>query len=235
MKLDVGAGDRPVKNLSQYVEYCEALDLFSENVLFRGQGRRGELLPGIARSQPSRDMVNVERKMLSQFRSQGASLLNGGYPTDLELLVLAQHHGLKTRLLDWSTNPLTALWFACSSRCEGDVYVYVLNADPLLIEDIYDKDPFTHPATRVFQPKFDNPRVLAQNGWFTLHRYSQRSKSFVPLEKQNELGALIHELIVPESARSFMLSALARMGVHPRSLYPDLGGLAQHLNWVHTA
>lgn len=231
MKLDLGT--KEIKSLSAFVNYCEGVDLFSTTVLFRGQGVKGGLLPGIARADPSRDTVGLERKMLSQFRSQGASLLNGGYLLDLELLVLAQHHGLKTRLLDWTTNPLAALWFACSSASEGDVYIYVLDSDSLQVEDIYDKDPFTHNATRVFQPRFDNPRVLAQNGWFTLHRYSQGSKCFVPLERQKELGAELHEMVVPAAQRSFILSNLSRMGVHPRSLYPDLNGLAEHLNLSH--
>lgn len=231
MRLDIGRSR--INHLSDFVDYCEAVDLVSHTVLFRGQGRRGGLLPGIARKDPKFNSLDVERKMLSQFRAQGASLLGNAYPSDLEALVLAQHHGLKTRLLDWTTNPLAALWFACSSAREGDVYVYVLDSDNLQIDDIYGMDPFLHETTRVFQPRFDNPRVLAQNGWFTLHKYSSGSKCFVPLEKQKELGSRVHELVVTADYRSFILSSLSRMGVHPRSLYPDLGGLAQHLNLSH--
>lgn len=231
MKLDIGLSR--INHFSDYVDYCEAVDMVSSTVLFRGQDCRGGLLPGIARKSPKVNSVDVERKMLSQFRAQGASLLNGSYTSDLELLVLAQHHGLKTRLLDWTTNPLVALWFACSSANKGDVYVYVLDSDSLQINDIYGLDPFSHDATRVFQPRFDNPRVLAQNGWFTLHRYSQGSKRFVPLEKQKDLGEHVHELVISAGCRSSILSSLSRMGVHPRSLFPDLSGLAQHLNLSH--
>ncbi|MGC4060119.1 MAG: FRG domain-containing protein [Aquabacterium sp.] len=231
MKLDIGSNE--IGSLSAFVEYCETIGLVSHTVLFRGQDLQGRLLPGIARANPRRDTVEVERSMLRQFRSQGASLLNGGYLLELELLVLAQHHGLKTRLLDWTTNPLTALWFACSSVSEGDVYVYVLDSDASQTDDIYRQDPFTHESTCVFQPRFDNPRVLAQNGWFTLHRYSQKSKCFIPLEKQKELGGHLHELVIPKNARSSIVYGLSRMGVHPRSLFPDLNGLAQHLNLSH--
>jgi hypothetical protein len=221
----------PVDSLVPFVEYLQILDLVGGLILFRGQGVRGNLIPGIGRNNKFAFLEKVERRMLEQFRLQGASLLPRANMTDLELLVLAQHYEMKTRLLDWTTNPLAALWFACSSRESGDVYLYALDAGDLQSADIYDVDPFGHERTLVFQPRLDNPRILAQNGWFTLHAYSEVHPypKFVGLELQT-MGEKISEIRIAEGSRSFLLASLERMGVHARSMFPDLTGLARHLN-----
>jgi len=45
-----------------------------------------------------------------------------------EWLVWAQHYGMKTRLLDWTSNPLTALWFACSNVYKTEIRFFCLCA-----------------------------------------------------------------------------------------------------------
>jgi len=90
-----------------------------------------------------------------------------------EWLVWAQHYGMKTRLLDWTSNPLTALWFACSNvyKLKSDSFVYVLIAtEKMILNKLDEPSPFEISNTKVYKPSLNNERIIAQNGWFTSHK-----------------------------------------------------------------
>lgn len=221
-----------VESLVEFVKETDIFDL-SDIVIFRGQPQKGNLVPGVARKNIQTDTTDEEKKVLKQLSLMGASLLSAPDFHSLELLVIAQHFGLKTRLLDWTSNPLAALWFACADVKKGDVFVYALESDGLLVDDVYEKDPFAAAKTRVFQPRLNNPRIIAQHGWFTLHRYAVKSKQFVPLEVNRETKPLLTEIRIPAGKRADILKALERHGMSFRTLFPDLNGLCQHLNWKY--
>lgn len=220
-----------VKDFPEFIRKVENYDLVSNLVVFRGQATRGGLLPSIARRNPKTDTSELEQQLLDQLSLMGAGFLRDKNPRSLELMVLAQHFGLKTRLLDWTSNPLAALWFACSEAASGDVYVYALEADSFQVQGVYDKDPFKQSKTRVFQPRLDNPRILAQHGWFTLHRYSKSAEGFVALESNTEIRGHLSEFRIPNGQRAQLLRSLDRHGINRRTLFPDLEGLCKHLNW----
>jgi FRG domain-containing protein len=222
-----------IEDIAAFVRQIENLSLVAALMLFRGQPVKGNLIPSIARRHPRKDPRPTETLLLEQLSLMGAALIQSKDPSALELLVLAQHFGLQTRLLDWTSNPLAALWFACADRSDGDVFVYAIEADNLRIPNVYEQDPFGQSKTRVFQPRLDNPRIIAQDGWFTLHRFSGKSGKFIPLEANSDVKGNLSEFRIAAKDRPEILLSLDRLGVNRRTLFPDLEGLCMHLNWKH--
>ena len=74
--------------------------------------------------------LHLERDMLGDFRTAGAAFFDAAGIVDLYFL--AQHVGMPTRLLDWSTNPLAALFFACDGELSKDGAVYAMVAREII-------------------------------------------------------------------------------------------------------
>jgi hypothetical protein len=74
--------------------------------------------------------LRLEREVVSTFRVAGAAFLTEYDLT--EIYFSAQHRGTPTRLLDWSTNPLAALFFACDGEEKQDGYVYAMDAKKVI-------------------------------------------------------------------------------------------------------
>jgi hypothetical protein len=67
----------------------------------------------------SEDMKVREQQMLREARAIGAD--NAQHLGDWEILARLRHHGAATRLVDFTTDPLVALWFLCNDQSPLDV------------------------------------------------------------------------------------------------------------------
>jgi hypothetical protein len=114
---------------------------------FRGQSKRtvdGYMLtPSVARYKQlgSLSLAELEQKeweVLETFSNHLLTYVQHRPQTAWEELAIAQHHGLPTRFMDWTTNPLVALYFAVrhTSGKSQDSAVYVLISNPKRYADL---------------------------------------------------------------------------------------------------
>ena len=108
-----------IKNLSEYIQLVTSIasinkdDLPGETVIFRGiADSEYDLSPGLVRLKNVEE--NTEKELINDFLTHRPDAFSG--LTDFDILAKMQHYGLPTRLLDFSINPLVALYFACESR-----------------------------------------------------------------------------------------------------------------------
>ena len=148
----------------------------------------------------------------------------------LEGLALAQHHGLATRLLDWTKNPLVATYFAVCEEPKQDGAVYIL--DPLE-KFVNQSTPFEnigeYEGVVCFIPRAISTRVLNQQGMFTIHCPANHEIE-VAKSRVNDTERNLIKLIIKNSMKKEVEKMLSDYGINHSSLFPDLDGLSNYKN-----
>jgi hypothetical protein len=105
-------------------------------------------------------------------------------------------------------------------------------------EDYADPDgtaePYAVRKTTVFRPKHVTRRIVAQSGWFTVHRFDSKDGGFATLENVRRIKNRLTKIMIPGESFSEIREDLGRMGIHHASMFPDLDGLCKDVLWNHT-
>ncbi len=208
-----------------------------EDFLFRGQANDHPLIPKISRLTPKGDLLSIEKILLQEFKRTNPLLIEGyrSYD-DWDYLTLGQHYGLPTRLLDWSHNALTALWFA-TDKAASELYeaknsvVWVLMADTedynLSIEKAH---PFEITETRIFRPRIIKQRINNQSGVFSIQA-SDEIREKCELDKVDSFSKKLLKITLSVEHLQDIRTDLNVLGVNAFSIFPELEGLCAYLQW----
>jgi hypothetical protein len=201
--------------------------------VFRGHSKASfQLIPSVGRNPcVSESRSRYEHGLFEIFCREARGHFNhSSIPvTDWEWLSVAQHFGLPTRLLDWTQNPLAALYFAVSKNPKCDGQLFALRAVLKASETTPKGSPFTIDKPVKFYPNHITPRIRAQEGVFVVC-----AKVEAPLDAVLPEEWRIDRCLIPAAKKEELRYDLFRLGVHASSLFPDIGGLAARVSWQAT-
>ena len=214
--------------------------------MFRGVTDKSyELVPSIGRNTGANtgdDTSSLECFLMEEFKRLSVPELTTPPTSSFEWLFLAQHYGLPTRLLDWSSNPLVALFFAVEKNDEVDGAVYMVKHTVSDQYELFDyqtadyteetkKDPFfsrfsIHPGkgTAVFvRPKYTDRRYQNQKSIFSCPKDPFKALEVDELKKLKFSGHL----------KPALRARLRTLGIATSFIYPGLEGVASEVRCFH--
>ncbi len=205
---------------------------------FRGHKRADwNLVPGEFRFTD----INPD-EIRSEFVLKARALLDDSPTTDWEWYFLMQHHGLPTRLLDWTAGSLIGLHFAvCHDTGESDAAVWVLDpwrlnkwsiskSELVLSADSAAKK-YLHPVYHqkkiprrpiAIVPPYNSPRITVQRGAFSVHGSNRDG-----IDEQ--FATRLAKIHLAKDCCIEMRRELRCAGISEFTLFPDLDGLSRDI------
>lgn len=226
----------------EFDKHATNASLGGSTILFRGEPQEGnKLIPSLGRgteANTSGDLCGTfETNLIQEFKRLSFPVIKKNPNSEFEWLFLAQHYGLPTRLLDWSTNPLVALFFAVEKNDEENAVLYIVSH---MITDDYDVFDFRtadiKPDKKIgalkvsaLQPK--QGEFIFVRPKYTDQRYlNQKSIFSCPANPFKELSLPgIIKLSINKEWKHNIRNRLKVLGITHSYIYPGLEGVAREV------
>lgn len=215
------------KEILTLEKFLEEIFVYPEIDFFRGQSSvEYKLIPSIGRmfkDGKEKVLLQFEKEIFEDFKRKFSHYTDSRPRNDVEFLYLAQHYGLPTRLLDWTYNPLIALYFACCSNFDKDGVVFHCLPFSRAVLDEEKQDIFSFHKETILKPNLTNVRYKNQNGLFILY-----SKPW-----QENTSYINHRYIIPSTSKKEIISKLMKIGITKSFVIPSLDSLCKDIVYLY--
>lgn len=235
----------------------------NEPIWFRGVGKIDfPLIPSLFRKvgiDNEESIREIEVRIMSIFKERSLPHLKFPCANDWEWLFLMQHHGVPTRLLDWTENPFIALYFALSTanRIDAsdrtDAGVWFLRplewnanycratGDRRRIISVIETESvggYTPMDARSISPiaisaYHNSSRIIAQRGSFMLFGTQVTPLNELCGDSPDPAKKMLAKVVIPRDSICSLLSQLHNIGYTESAIFPDLDGLARDIRRIH--
>jgi hypothetical protein len=192
-----------------------------KNTIFRGHAdATWKIISSIGRNY-SGDWAKVikwELEALENFKKRTVPYLKYTPQSDIEWLSLMQHHGCPTRLIDFTTNPLIALFFASDPNVKSDGSFIIAQYKNVI--DVNDcNNIFKIDKNSVFHPPHITERIIGQSGCFVLCKTPNKELNANQLKK----------ILIPKGSKTQIRSELRDLDIKASTLFPGIDGICEDL------
>lgn len=213
-----------LESVSQLVQHIEER---SASLFYRGQAQDWPLVPSIGRVGRGgfEEILDFERYIISEFRRQSLPYFDRPPLSTAEWILHAQHHGLPTRLLDWTMNPLKALYFAVEdSQNRNDGVVWSSDGEVEWNEELPNlqaQHPYFH------RPTHHNRRIVAQESAFLVFPLASDQVDLLPPDlSDTQTYGPVEKFVVPVAKKAEIRRILDQLGINKHLIYQSVEAVA---------